>query len=96
MIFIGEAAAGPAKNGHFDFFESVDDIISYAVGIWDIGIFADIDTLIDTASEVFGEMAVYLGIDMRYLIIDINSSTNFFHKNTPCAASALFFRDTAR
>ena len=85
MIFVRKAAARPAENGHSDISESLDDIVSYAVGIGDRGILADVDPLIDTSSEVFGKVTVDLGIYMGYFILSIDERIYFFHGMLPFA-----------
>lgn len=63
VVFIGEAAAWPAEDGDIELAQGMDDILADTAGIGDGGVFPDPDAFIDTASEVFGEVAVDIGVD---------------------------------
>ena len=46
-----------------DFLEGIDDIGAHATNIGDVGVLTDIDTVVDTATEVFGKVAVDVTVD---------------------------------
>ena len=66
VVLVGKAAAGPAENGDVDGLQGFDDILSHAVDIGDVGVFADIDAFINAAAQVLGEVAV----DFRLYVAD--------------------------
>ena len=63
VIFVCKAATGPAQVGDFYGFECVDDVGADATYVGDVGIFADVDTVVNTATEVFGKVTVDVPVD---------------------------------
>ncbi len=63
VVFIGEAAAWPAKNGDIELAEGLHDVLPDAARIGDGGVFADPDAFVDAPPEVFGEVAVDIGVN---------------------------------
>ena len=83
MIFICKAAARPPQNRHSDLTKSLNDILPDTADIRDRRIGADIDALIDAASEMLCKMAVYFRLDMAGAICCIDEHTKLFHTDSP-------------
>ena len=80
MVFIGKAAARPAQNGDSHFFKRIDNIAAHTVDIGNIGIFADIKSLINASAQMLGKVTVNVLVDAGYFLIGINKI--FFHNNS--------------
>ncbi len=65
VVFVGEAAAGPANVGDLERLERGHDVVADAAGIWDGGRGADPDALVHAVAEVFGELAEDVAVDLR-------------------------------
>ncbi len=63
VVGVGEAAAGPAKDGGLHGLHGVDEVEADAVKIGDLGFFADPDAVIDDAAELLDEVGVDFGGD---------------------------------
>ena len=64
VILVRKAAAGPAENGELYFSESLDNVISYSVGVGDRRVLAHINAVVDASAEMLREMTVYFGVDV--------------------------------
>ncbi len=63
VVFIGEAAAGPADIRDLDGFQGADDVVADAAGVGDRGIGADPDAFVNAVAEVLGELAEDVAVD---------------------------------
>src|SRR5438552_2403069 len=72
MILIGETAAWPAQHGNVELFQCCHDIVADAARIRDRGLFADPDSLVNAASEMFGKLSVNIAIDDAFRVIDLD------------------------
>ena len=68
VVFIGEAAAGPAQHGELYLPESVHDVLAVAVDVRNIAVLADVYPVVNAAPEVLGEVAVDLAVDVGFLL----------------------------
>ncbi|EEF21909.1 conserved hypothetical protein, partial [Ricinus communis] len=65
MVFVGEAAAGPAHVRHLDRFQRRHHVVADAARVGDGRIAADPDAAVDAVSKVFGELAEDVAVDDR-------------------------------
>ena len=61
VVFVGEAAAGPAEHGYLELSEGLQDVCAVSVNIWDIALRTHPDALVDASAKVLGELAVKFG-----------------------------------
>ncbi|WP_346086725.1 hypothetical protein [Sphingobacterium ginsenosidimutans] len=68
MVRIRKAAAGPTQVGDIQVLERFDHIRPYAIGMRDrIVLFPHIKSIVNTAAQVFGKMAVNMFADRDIL-----------------------------
>src|SRR6478735_2522097 len=63
VILVGETASGPAHVRHLERFQCRHDVIADATCVRNRRIRPDPDSLVDTAPEVFGELAKDVAVD---------------------------------
>src|SRR5690606_3488203 len=56
VVFVGEAAAGPADHRDREVLERADDVVAKAVGIGDLAALAYPQATVDAVAEVLGEL----------------------------------------
>ena len=72
VIFVGEAAAGPAHVRHLDGLESRDHVIADAAGVGDFRIRPDPHAFVHAAAEMLGELTEEMAIDFRAGFRDVD------------------------
>ena len=65
VIFISEAAAGPAHVRYLHRLQRGDDVVADAARIRDLGVRADPDAFINAVAEMLGELAEDVAVDFR-------------------------------
>jgi hypothetical protein len=63
MVFIGETAAGPAQVGYLYFFQRFYNIQADTSFVGDAAILSYPESVVNTTTQVFGEMAVDMPAD---------------------------------
>jgi hypothetical protein len=69
VVFVREATAGPAHDGHLEILQRLDDVVAIAVGIRDRGFLADPYAFIDAGAQVLGELTIDVRVDDRARLI---------------------------
>ena len=64
VIFIGKAAARPAKNRQMQCPEGFHNVLAHSLDIRNIRILAHIDAVVNTASQMLGKLSVDFRSDM--------------------------------
>ena len=72
MILVSKTASRPSENRHFYLLESFDNVFSYAFYVRYLRIFANIHSVIDTSAKMFGEVSVYLRVDVGTFVCGID------------------------
>ncbi|MNE40542.1 hypothetical protein D3C80_1345700 [compost metagenome] len=68
MVGIRKTATGPTQVGDIQVLEGFDDIRPHAIGMRNrVILFPHIKTIVNTASQVFGKMAVNMSADRKFL-----------------------------
>ena len=65
VVFVGEAAAGPAQDGNLQLFQRFDNVRAHAVDVGDRRILADVEPAVNAAAQMLGEVAVNVAVDLR-------------------------------
>ena len=69
MVFVGKAAARPAKDRYAELFQCIEHVGAITVDIGNIGIFAYPKSAIDASSQMFCKLAVdFFGNDLLALV----------------------------
>src|SRR5699024_6009481 len=63
VVFIGEAAAGPAQVRDLQRAQRLDHVVADAARVRDLGVLADEEAAVDAAAQVLGEVAVEVAAD---------------------------------
>lgn len=63
MVFVGKAAARPAKYRNLEVFESLEYIGAITIGVGNCGTGTYPETAIDACAKVLGKLTVYLLVD---------------------------------
>ena len=58
VIFVGKAAARPAKNGNLEVFQGIEYVGTVTFDIGYIGVLAHPKASVDTSTQMFGKLAV--------------------------------------
>jgi len=58
VIFVGEASARPAHYRNLELLESLNEVLSVTVDVWNIRIRTNPDTVIDASSEMLCKLSV--------------------------------------
>ena len=77
MIFIGEAASGPANVRHLYRFQRSDNIVANPPCIRDFGIAANPNAFINAVSKMLGELPEDVAVDLRASLGDVNGELDF-------------------
>ena len=72
VIFIRKASARPAKHRNTDLFQRFHNIGTHTIDIRDLGIFSNINSLIDTASQMLGKMPLDLLVDLAQFSVCVD------------------------
>ena len=78
VVVVGKAAAGPAEYGNLQGFQGLEHILTVAVDVRDLGVFAHPETAVDTAAQVLGELSVDLAINLGSSLVGMNRSFHIF------------------
>ena len=72
MVFIGKASARPAQHRNFEFLQRFHHIGAHTVHVRDIGLFPNVNPLINAATQMLGKMSVNLrfNVPLHIVIID--------------------------
>ena len=77
VIFVGEAASGPAYVRHINRFQRGDHIVANAACIRNGGIGADPDAVVNAVSEMLGELPEKIAVDLRAGLGCVNRQLDF-------------------
>ena len=77
VIFVGEAAAGPANVWDFDRLERGNHVVANSARVRDFGIRTDPYAFINAVSEMLGKLAKDVAIDLVADGRDVNRQGNF-------------------
>jgi len=87
VVAVGEAAAGPADDGGFYFFEGADDVGPDAANIFDFRVWAHPDSAVDAVAKMLGKMAVNVWIDGPNFLVCVDDDGISQPGRPQCAAS---------
>ncbi|MNT57046.1 hypothetical protein D3C72_1943910 [compost metagenome] len=71
VIFVGEAAARPAEHRNPDLFKRIHNVIANPVRIRNLGIHAYPDSLVNTTSQMLGEMPVNIPVNRSFADVGV-------------------------
>ena len=74
MIVVGEASARPTEYGNFQGFQGLEDVLTIAVDIGNLGVLTYPKSTIDTRAEMLRELSVDFTIDFGTSLVGMNGS----------------------
>ena len=82
VVFIRKTAARPAQHRQLNSFQRFHNIGSHAVYVWNVAVFANINAVINAASEVLGKIAVDIAVDLAFLFVSMNGKFCHFKNSS--------------